>query len=47
MTEVWHVICSTNLLDMLRRCHAGDDPEMVYLEAYVNADRAGDNDDDE
>ena len=47
MTETWHVICSTDLLAMLRRCHAGEDPEMVYLEEYVNADRSVENPDGE
>lgn len=38
-TQPWHVINSADLLAMLRRCHAGEDPEMVYLEEYVNAER--------
>lgn len=45
MTDTWHVINSTDLVAMLRRCHAGEDPEMVYLEEYVNAERPVDNDD--
>lgn len=36
---VWHVISSDDLLTMLRRVQAGEDPEFVYLEEYVNADR--------
>jgi hypothetical protein len=36
---VWHVISSDQMLSMLRRVAAGEDPEMVYLEEYVNADR--------
>ncbi len=38
MTETWHVISSTDLLSMLRRCREGEDPGMVYLEEYVNAE---------
>lgn len=38
MTETWHVVHSADLLSMLRRCRNGEDPEMVYLEAYVNAE---------
>ena len=34
----WHVISSDDLLAMLRRCHAGEDPDLVYLEEYVNSD---------
>ena len=35
----WHVIRGDQLLEMLRRVQAGEDPEMVYLEEYVNAER--------
>lgn len=34
----WHVVSSADLLAMLRRCHAGEDPDLVYLEEYVNSD---------
>lgn len=37
--QPWHVINSRDLLALLRRSHAGEDPEILYLEAYVNADR--------
>jgi hypothetical protein len=37
--KVWHVINSGDLLAMLRRVASGEDPEFVYLEEYVNADR--------
>lgn len=39
--QPWHVISSRELLALLRRSHAGEDPEMLYLESYVNADRDG------
>ena len=35
----WHVISGEQLLEMLRRVQAGEDPDLVYLEAYVNAER--------
>lgn len=35
----WHVIHGDSLMAMLRRVAAGEDPEMVYLEEYVNAER--------
>lgn len=35
----WHVIRGDQLLEMLRRVQAGEDSEMVYLEAYANAER--------
>ena len=35
----WHVISGEALLAMLRRVAAGEDPDMVYAEGYVNADR--------
>jgi hypothetical protein len=37
--EVWHVICGSQLREMLREVAAGADPDFVYLEAYVNAER--------
>lgn len=37
-TPVWHVIDSDRLLQMLRRVEAGEDPDMVYLEEYANAE---------
>jgi len=39
VTQPWHVISSEDLLAMLRRCHAGEDPDLVYIEEYANADR--------
>lgn len=35
----WHVIAGELLLDLLRRVAAGEDPELVYLELYANADQ--------
>lgn len=36
----WVVIDSDSLLEMLRRCHAGEQPDLVFLESYANADVA-------
>ena len=36
MEQVW-VISSMELLEMLHRVAAGEDPDLVYAEAYVNA----------
>jgi hypothetical protein len=41
----WWTISGPALLRMLRRVAAGEDPEMVYVEAYVNSDRDFENDD--
>jgi hypothetical protein len=40
MTEAlgWHVISGEDLLAMLRRVQAGEDPDLVYAEEYVNAE---------
>lgn len=37
--EVWHVIEGEDIRELLRRAHAGEDPELLYMEAYVNAER--------
>jgi hypothetical protein len=37
--EVWHVIEGEDIRDLLRRAHAGEDPELLYIEAYVNAEK--------
>lgn len=34
----WWSISGEELMKLLRRCHAGEDPDMVYMEQYVNAD---------
>lgn len=33
----WWTINGADLLDMMRRCAAGEDPDMVYAEAYANS----------
>ncbi len=33
----WWVLHGQALLDGLRRCHAGEDPEIVYTEMYANS----------
>lgn len=35
----WWVVSGDNLLDMLRRAHAGEDPDLIYAEEYANSDR--------
>jgi hypothetical protein len=35
----WHVIESSRLLELLRRAHAGENPDLLYIEEYVNAER--------
>lgn len=38
MSELgWWTISGQALLDMLRRCANGDDPDLVYMEEYANA----------
>lgn len=34
----WHAISGESLLAMLRRVQAGEDPDLVYLEEYANAE---------
>ena len=34
----WWTISGVHLLDLLRRCHAGEDPDLVYAETYANSD---------
>jgi hypothetical protein len=33
----WWSISGEDLMDMLRRCATGEDPDMVYAEAYANS----------
>lgn len=35
----WHVISGEDFLTALRRVAAGEDPDMVYTELWVNAER--------
>lgn len=34
-----HVIGGALLVELLHRAHAGENPDLLYIEAYVNADR--------
>ena len=38
VTLGWHVISGEDLLAMLHRVSEGEDPDMVYMEEYANAD---------
>ena len=38
-TPRWWVIHEDDVLDALRRVQAGENPDMVYAEMYVNAER--------
>ena len=39
MSELgWWTISGEDLLDMLRRSHDGEDPDLVYAEAYANSE---------
>ena len=35
----WWSISGEGLLDMMRRCANGEDPDHVYAEEYANSDR--------
>ncbi len=37
--RAWHVISDLDLMALLRRAHAGEEPDLLYIEEYVNADR--------
>ena len=37
--DPWWVIRGSELLDLLRRCRAGEDPDLVYVEAYANTEQ--------
>jgi len=34
----WHVISGEDLLEMLRRVEDGENPELVYIEEWANAE---------
>lgn len=34
----WHVISGEHLLELLRRARAGEEPSLIYAEAYANAE---------
>jgi len=36
--DSWWTISTESMLAMLRRCHDGEDPELVFMEEYANAD---------
>jgi len=36
--DSWWVIHGPQLLALLTRAHAGEDPELLYVEAYANSD---------
>ena len=38
MSLGWHVIEGEHLLELLRRVQSGEDPDLVYAEAWANAE---------
>ncbi len=36
--DTWHVIERKRLMELLRRAHEGEDPDMLYIEEYANAE---------
>lgn len=34
----WHVLSGEDLMDAMRRTAAGEDPDQVYIELWVNAE---------
>jgi hypothetical protein len=36
-SPVWWTISGDALLELLRRAHDGEDPDLVYAEEYANA----------
>lgn len=34
----WWGIAGSELLDLLRRAHAGENPDLLYAEAYANSE---------
>ena len=50
MTETkplgWHVVSGEDLLAMLHRAADGEDPDMVYMEEWANAEHERFNDDE-
>lgn len=35
----WHVIEAKRLMELLRRAYGGENPDLIYIEEYVNAER--------
>lgn len=33
----WHVISGDLLLEVLKRAHGGEDPDLIYAEMWANA----------
>lgn len=46
MSNDWWVINAEELLASLRRCHSGEDPDLVYAELYANSAQESVNGDD-
>lgn len=42
----WWAIAGDELLDLLRRAHDGENPDLLYAEAYANSTRAADPDEE-
>ena len=42
----WWCIAGEQLLDLLRRSHGGENPDLLYAEAYANSDHETPEDDD-
>lgn len=40
----WWAISGEAILDMLRRAHAGEDPDLIYAEEYANSTHGEDDD---
>lgn len=38
---MWWVIAEEQLKELLARAHSGEDPELLYLEAYANSEGCG------
>lgn len=38
MVEGWRTIEASELMNILERVKSGESPEIVYMEAYANAD---------
>lgn len=34
----WWAIAGSELIDLLRRAYAGENPDLLYAEAYANSD---------
>lgn len=43
----WWAISGDDLLILLRRAYAGEDPDLLYAEAYANSERSEDDDERE